>query len=137
MLVDFDTAAQRLLPALERLEQVLDGEVEALTRGDIEALNRHTHDKRQLLRTLQAEMARLEVPGREGDPGSAAWQRMLARLARCHELNQAIGATLSTQIRQNAELLSLLGHAPEPAGYAPAGRTGGLTAGQGRPLALG
>lgn len=136
MLVDFDTAAQQLLPALERLEQLLDGEIDALTRGDLDALNRHTQDKRQLLRTLEGEMARLEVPGRRGDPASPAWRRMLARLARCHELNQAIGAALSTQLRQNAELLSLLGRAPEPAGYAPSNRTRGLPA-QGRPLALG
>ncbi|MCC5869991.1 MAG: flagellar export chaperone FlgN [Gammaproteobacteria bacterium] len=136
-LVDFDTAARRLLPALERLEQLLDGEIEALTAGDLDALSRHTRDKRRQLRELEAEVSRLQVPGRQGDLRSVAWQEMLARLARCHELNQAIGATLSTQLRQNADLLSLLGHAPAAAGYGPAGKPRAVLAGQGRPLALG
>lgn len=136
-LVDFDTAARRLLPALERLERLLDGEIAALTAGDLDALNRHTQDKRRLLRELEAEVTRLQVPSRQGDARSAAWQQMLGRLAHCHELNQAIGATLSTQLRQNAELLGLLGHAPEPQGYGPAGKPRGLPAGQGRPLAVG
>lgn len=135
--VDFDTAARRLLPSLERLEQLLDGEIEALTAGDLDALNRCTQDKRRQLRQLEAEVSRLQVPGRQGDRRSAAWQQMLARLTRCHELNQAIGATLSMQLRQNADLLSLLGHAPAATGYAPAGRPRAVLAGQGRPLALG
>ena len=135
--VDFDTAGRRLLPALERLEHLLDGEIQALTTGDLDALNRHTQDKRRLLRELEAEVTRLQVPGRQGDAHSPAWQQMLARLGRCHELNQAIGATLSTQLRQNSELLSLLGHASAPEGYGPAGQPRKLPPGQGRPLAIG
>lgn len=137
-LVDFATAAQRLLPALERLESLLDSEIEALGSGDLDALNQHTQGKRRLLRELELEVAQLQVPAGGGEVASADWQRMLTRLARCHQLNQAIGATLSTQLRHNAALLSLLGHSPEPCGYGPAAARGqALPTGRGRALAVG
>jgi flagellar biosynthesis/type III secretory pathway chaperone len=135
-LVDFDDAARTLLPSLEQLEGLLEAEIAALTAGDPATLGEQVHRKRALLRELETRVGALQVPSQRAPRGATLWQQMLARLARCHELNQAIGATVTRQLRDNDQLLRMLGHAPDPVAYGPRG-TGTAVAGPGRPLGLG
>ena len=134
--VAFDEAARALLPSLEQLEALLQSEITALTSGDPVSLGEQVERKRTLLRELETRVAALEVPSRQAPSDAGLWQQMLARLARCHELNQAIGSTVTRQLHDNEVLLRMLGHAPDPVAYGPRG-TGQQMAGKGRALGLG
>ena len=108
---------EQLLTLLASLEETLQREADALAQGDLVALSAHTGDKQSLLRQLQACMS----------PASTAFQghdvpELLARLHRCHTLNQATGAAISSAMRHNAQMLSMLGQDSGPVAYAP-GRT--------------
>lgn len=107
-------ALQQVLTLLEALEDALGHEAKALVAGDMAALSTHTITKRALLRELQGSM----------DPNSVSLAgqdvpELLARLHRCHALNQSTGAAIYSAMRHNAQVLSMLGYDSGPVAYAP------------------
>ena len=123
-------ALEQLLSLLSSLEETLQREADALTQGDLEALSAHTVAKQALLRQLQSCMS----------PASSSFEghdvpELLARLHRCHALNQATGAAISTAMRHNAQLLSMLGQDSTPVAYGRSNASAAGIAHTGRSLA--
>lgn len=105
---------KQILTILDSLEDELQKAVDALAHGDLNALSAHTTAKQALLRQLQDKM----------NPDWAAFDsphvpKLLAKLHRCHTLNESTGGAISNAMRHNALLLSLLGQGSGPVAYEP------------------
>jgi flagellar biosynthesis/type III secretory pathway chaperone len=148
---EIETKIRALLPLLDRLEQALNIEAEALASRDAQALLSAVESKRQGLRSLEAALAETNLPvlieslarqsSRDGGGERAlrgshswlksellaaavpSWQPLLERLRRCRSLNQAAGGSTAALQRHTQEGLRLLGLLPDPCMYSVSGRT--------------
>ncbi len=109
---------EELLDCAERLHQTLLDEREALTRHNLNTLNAHTEEKKDLLLHLEAlEMQRRAQLNQLGfDAAQDAlvpeletlWQRVLDALRRAQEANEVNGAIVRTHQTQTQRALDLL-----------------------------
>jgi flagellar biosynthesis/type III secretory pathway chaperone len=124
-----ETALQRLLGAVESLEQCLHAETQALIAGEVGALLAAVEHKRRALHAVESilqepQVQALFLPPSARHEGlgrplarSPEWPRLLDRLERCYLLNQAAGGAIAASRRNTDDLLRVLGHATDAATY--------------------